>query len=83
MPLLDPMGITGPTSPAPYQQPNIAAPTVSSAVASYPVGFNSLNVATPLTPYVQPGTSAPSLLPGQLVGGSLGISGSSIGGSKP
>jgi hypothetical protein len=83
MPLLDPMGITGPTSPAPYQQPNTAAPVVSSAVASYPVGTNVLNIAEPLTPYVQPDTTARALLPGQLSGGPLGTSGNSIGGSKP
>jgi hypothetical protein len=80
---LNPMGITSGVWAGNFQQPGTAAPAANPAVASYAVGANSLNLATPLTPYVQPDTTARSLQSGQLNGGPMGVSGSSIGGSKP
>lgn len=55
MPLLNPMGISGPTSPAPYQQPNVAAPAANSAVASFPTGAPAIGVTWPIPQYVQGG----------------------------
>lgn len=74
MSLQNPIDITGPTSPAPYQQPDYRVPTTNSAVASYAVGANVLNISQPVAAYVQPGQTAPALLPNQLDGGPLGIS---------
>jgi hypothetical protein len=48
----------GPTSPAPVQQPDYRVPTVSSNVASYPVGANVLNLTWPIPAYVQPGATS-------------------------
>jgi hypothetical protein len=53
----NPMGI-GAVWPGNFQQPGTAAPTVSPAVASYPVGSNVINVAAPLPRYVEPGISS-------------------------
>jgi hypothetical protein len=56
----DPMNISGPTQPAPYQQPNTANPSPNSAVASTAVGNDvmTLNLVKPPAPYVQPGISS-------------------------
>jgi hypothetical protein len=53
----NPMGI-GAAWQGNFQQPNTGAPSVSSAVASYPVGTNVLNIAAPLPRFVEPGLSS-------------------------
>jgi hypothetical protein len=61
MPLnLNPMNISGPTQPAPYQQPNTANPAANNAVASYSVGADELGLTQPITRYVQPGINTPN-----------------------
>jgi hypothetical protein len=55
---LNPMGLTSGTWAGNYAQPNTATPTVSSAVASYAVGTNVMNIAAPLPRFVEPGISA-------------------------
>lgn len=54
MSLQNPMGVVGPTSPAPYQQPDYRVPTTNANVASYPTGANSQNLSWPIAQYVQP-----------------------------
>ena len=51
---LNPMNITGPTSPAPYVQADVRNPTVNANVASYSVGNNVLNISQPVTRYSEP-----------------------------
>lgn len=71
--VLNPMGINGP-APAPNAtQTDYRNPSVSAAVASYPVGSNMLLLTWPIPAYVQPNilTSVPA---SQLNGGALGIS---------
>jgi hypothetical protein len=59
----------GPTQPPPYQQPDYRVPSVNSAVGSYPVGGNPLNITAPVVSYTQPNpppvTSNPALPLGQ------------------
>jgi hypothetical protein len=52
----NPMGI-GAVWPGNFQQPGTATPTVSSAVASYSVGSNVMNISQPIPRYVDPGLS--------------------------
>jgi hypothetical protein len=80
---LNPMNLNSGVWPGNYQQPATSAPAANPAVASTSVGTDILHVNAPVAAYVQPGTSAPSLLPGQLSGGPMGTSGNSVGGSKP
>ncbi len=58
----DPLNITGPTQPAPVQQPDNRVPSVNAAVANAPVGNDvmGLNYVTPPAKYVQPGINGPS-----------------------
>jgi hypothetical protein len=62
-----------------YIQPNTANPTPNPAVTVQPhqagdVKGNPLSLASPLTPYIQPDTTARALQPGQLAGTALGKS---------
>ena len=52
---LNPMGLTSGVWPGNHIAPGTATPTVSSAVASYPVGSNVMNVPAPLPRFVEPG----------------------------
>ncbi len=52
----NPMGLTSGVWQGNYIQPNTATPTVSSAVASSPVGANMLNISEPVAKYTQEGT---------------------------
>ena len=54
---LNPMGLNSGVWAGNYNQPNTATPTVSFAVASYPVGSNVMSVAAPLPRFVEPGLS--------------------------
>jgi hypothetical protein len=67
---LNPLAINGPGWAGNAQQADYRVP--NSAVASYAVGSNPLSY--PIAAYVQPGQTAPALLPNQLDGGPLGIS---------
>jgi hypothetical protein len=55
---LNPMNLNSGVWAGNYQQPATAAPTVSSAVASYPVGSNVMNISAPLPRYIEPGISS-------------------------
>jgi hypothetical protein len=58
---LNPMGINGPTSPAPYQQPNAANPTPNPSVGvrpHQPGTANPLGLVWPLPRYLETGLSA-------------------------
>jgi hypothetical protein len=68
----NPQGINGPGWAGNAQQSDYRVPTVNANVASYPVGSNPLSY--PIAGYVQPGQTAPALLPNQLNGGPLGVS---------
>jgi hypothetical protein len=56
---LNPLGIAGPTSPAPYVQPDYRVPAVNPNVASYAVGANALSLNLPVAAYAQPGSGNP------------------------
>jgi len=43
----------GPTQPAPVQQSDYRVPTTNSAVASYAIGGNVLNLSWPLPAFVE------------------------------
>jgi hypothetical protein len=59
MPLLNPMGLSGPNSTPPIQQPNTANPPANAAVANSPVGVDTLGLGYVTVPakYRQPGIS--------------------------
>jgi hypothetical protein len=50
----NPMGITGPTSPAWKEQNDYRAPVVNANVVSYPIATNVLLLTWPLPIYVNP-----------------------------
>jgi hypothetical protein len=79
MSLQNPMGITGPTSPAPYIQPDYRVPSSSMQPAAFPVGSNVLNIAEPVAAYSQPGVGAP---PAPVAGQLTGVGGVSYGQPK-
>lgn len=62
----------GPTQPTPYQQPSTSAPASNSAVASYAVGANVLNISEPVAKYLQPGVTLTSPLPAWVNSGGAG-----------
>jgi len=53
---LNPMGISA-SWQGNFQQPGTVAPAANSAVASYTVGSNMLNLTWPIARYVDPGIS--------------------------
>jgi hypothetical protein len=55
---LNPMNLNSGVWAGNYVQPNTATPTVSSAVASYTVGSNVMNLTWPVPRYVDTGISA-------------------------
>ncbi len=73
MPLLNPMGITSGVWQGNAQQSDYRNPSVSSAVASYPVGANMQLLTWPILAYTQPNFST-NVTKAQLSGGALGIS---------
>jgi hypothetical protein len=74
MSLQNPQGITGPSSSGNYVQSDYRNPTISANVASYPTGYDSLNVTWPIPVYAQSGTgNPPAPVSGQLANSPLGF----------